>query len=297
LQLRLTQELGILIDGLSDLEAFRCRRFTVSGRPALHAVQTGKLLLLAKRFLKRFPSPRREAIVRDWTRNIANLSGSHLEVFQEREIAGTPSRPHLAWKRGADFPYDGAVLPFNHQSLWVAGLAFDSARYPIDSAAKVTATSCVRIVLEEEGLQGKALHLRRNLSDSHRYNWRYWWGRAREGWGPAESPSINTPLFSGDRDSIALARYRTFDALAVALAMQVGWIAHDRETLQYFAQGIESGNLELFLSPALVELGVPVSLSPTLLERSLRFDSAPELRNAVLAAVLLGSAQGLSHHP
>lgn len=94
---------------------------------------------------------------------------------------------------------------------------------------------------------------------------------------------MHSPEFAGDQDSVALARYRTFDAIAVLVAMREGSAPRDAALVRFFRRGVENGELELFLLPYLEALGEKPNLTAVPLAKILRFDSQPDLRNAVAA--------------
>jgi hypothetical protein len=280
---RLRSETLALISLLGSDKGLRCSLFSADRQPVLHAVQSGKVLLYLKRYdeVTRVTS-RRASFISRYARDVATLAG-HVEVYSSMESRESRYR-HLRWPKGSNFPYDGAVLPFNHQNLWAAGVLHRVKDYPAPQPSVRIARDAVQILLEEEALTGEGLNKRIAAEPSPKaYHWRYWWGKARSGWKPADGVSIHSPEFAGDQDSVALARYRTFDAIAVLVAMREGLVPRDAALVRLFRRAVENGELELFLLPHLEALGEKPSLSAAALARTLRFDSQPDLRNAVAA--------------
>ena len=288
LRARLDREAKSLLALMRTNKSLQCSLFSADRAPVTHAAQTGKILLFLKRFLQSAGNQGELRFLQDYALRVATLQ-DHVEEFSgPPESKNSTKYRHLGWRYGANFPYDGTALPFNHQNLWAAGILYELATYPVPPQSIAVAKEVVQILLEEEGLLG--VELRKRVAQKDRpeaYYWRYWWGIARSGWGKDQQVSVNTESFAGDKDSVALSRYRTFDAIATLVAMAESAVPVDREILGFFAKGVEAGELELFLTPFLEKLGIRPVIPDDILLRDLRFDSQPDLRNSVSSLFLL----------
>ena len=276
---RLATESGLLADHVPA--ALPCRTFTVDRSPVLHAVQTGKLLLLAKR-LQKAGMWDDSALERSLS-SVQQLK-DHLEQFSllgEEALPGEdPSSTCLRFPKGCAFPYDGAGLPYNHQNCWAAGVLYgeDGQLYEVEPRHLAAASDVVKLVVERE------LRPRTGLPDHLRakWAWNYWWGRAKEGWTEADDVSVNTPVWPGDGETFALARYRTFDAIAVLLADRAIPGSIPPEVVAYIGDALIEGGVEPFILPYLPSTSVANDIPLKTLRKYIRIDQQPDMRNALL---------------
>ncbi|OPY92781.1 MAG: hypothetical protein A4E73_00778 [Syntrophaceae bacterium PtaU1.Bin231] len=282
---RLDLEMKLLDRLLSEGPGLRCRVFSTNREPARYAVQSGKILLL----LKRYRTVTRDRIALgsfdSFLRDTAQLRG-HREVLARSAEGGSDSTrglPYLMWPKGIPFPYDGAGVPYNHQNCWAAGILYRADRYPVPQETAEAARGIADFFLTLEGFRGNPpKHDRRFEASEDYFRWYYWWGKAKTGWDSREGVSANTPTWRGDGENIALPRYRTFDAIAVLCAHAYKPFV-DPSLLSYFTSAVEGDGLELFLLPYLASAEKRPSICRALAIRYLRVDSQPDYRNAMLA--------------
>ncbi|MBK7551993.1 MAG: hypothetical protein IPI61_10160 [Syntrophaceae bacterium] len=223
--------------------------FSTNREPSRYAVQSGKILLLLKRY---------RAITRDrvalgsfdaFLQDTARLRG-HREVLARSAEEGPDAArglPYLMWPKGTPFPYDGAGVPHNHQNCWAAGILYRADRYPVPRETGQAARGIADFFLTLEGFRSNPpKHDRRFAASEDYFRWYYWWGKAKSGWDSRDGVSVNTPIWKGDGDNIALPRYRTFDAIAVLCAHTQDKPFVDDSLLFYFASAVERDGLELF---------------------------------------------------
>src|SRR5690606_38544458 len=161
------------------------------------------------------------------------------------------------------------------------GVLYRWQEYGAREPAITTARDVIRLLKEEEGLTGPRLKARlAKASSVDAYEWRDWWGGARDGWTIQDGVSHHTTAVAVDKDSVALARYRTFDAAAILVAMAEKTLPFDADLVAFLAKGVEIGELELFLVPYLEQVGAVPRLSRARLLENLRFDSQPDIRNS-----------------
>jgi hypothetical protein len=160
----------------------------------------------------------------------------------------------------------------------------------LDARTTNAARDIAELVLDREGFRDLApRHQSAARNADGAYHWLYWWGPAKDGWTKGDGVSVNTPDWQGDGENVALARYRTFDAIAVLCAARrfPGVIADDA-LLDYFTRAVEEDGLEPFLIPYLRMHKRYPKLNETTVVYHLRVDSQPDWRNAVWSYRLLG---------
>jgi len=281
---RLRKETALLEARIPDV--LRCRAFTVDRSPVLHAVQTGKMLLLAKRLWK-------AGLWNDQALERIALSSLHLkdhiEVFStlgEETLSDERNNAIcLRFPKGCAFPYDGAGLPYNHQNCWAAGALYreELIQQEVTPYHHIAADDIVRLLIDRE-LAPRAAHPERFARP---WYWNYWWGGAKEGWKASDDISKNTPEWPGDAETYALARYRTFDAIAVLLHHKVFPEVSDTAVVRYLHEALINGGVEPFVLPYLPDPTWAERIPPEMLVKYVRFDQQPDLRNAFIAHGLM----------
>jgi hypothetical protein len=287
---RLDLEMKLLDRLLKDGPGLRCRVFSTDREPSLYAVQSGKILLL----LKRYRTVTRDRVALGsfdtFLRDTVRLR-EHQEVLARSAESGPKAArglPYLMWPKGSPFPYDGAGVPYNHQNCWAAGILYRVDRYPLPQETIEAARGIAEFFLTLEGFRGNPpKHDRQFESSENYFRWYYWWGKAKTGWDSREGVSVHTPTWRGDGDNIALPRYRTFDAIAVLCAHAQYKPFVDPSLLSYFAFAVERDGLELFVLPYLAGAEKRPLIRRAHAVRYLRVDSQPDWRNAMLAYRLL----------
>ncbi|MBE7434427.1 MAG: hypothetical protein HS100_10955 [Anaerolineales bacterium] len=286
LKQRLDFEMALIDRMILEGPGLLCKTFTVDRTPTLHAVQTGKFLLLLKRYLT-LPNAIEMSSYEEFRKRVINLDG-HIEVFAQAESSNpwlTEGRYYLMWPKGSPFWADGVGIPYNHQNMWAAGVLYgeDLNDLPDDDLRQITYDISSQ-VLDLEGFRRVIpKHSHWFAKSSGYYQWYYWWGPAKEGWAEADDISVNTPSWRGDGDNIALPVYRTFDAITILIAGKHFNNFLPTGILEYFRNGIEKGELELFIIPYLEQYGKIPNIDQGLAIKNLRSASQPDMRNAVWA--------------
>lgn len=287
---RLDTEMALLEHLLRTRDHLRSRVFSVNRVPALFAVQTGKMLLLLKRYISLLPDAvLSQRLIAEKAKAVERLEGHMENLATSRGTAdGLPAgRLFLEWAKGVPFRFDGVGIPYNHQNCWAAGVLAPMKGHRLGARARDAAIQIAAQVFEYEGFTtAGARHLvpRWNSASPERYySWLYWWGPAKAGWGTDAGRSVNSPSWQGEPDNIALARYRTFDAIALLMAREAQPAAAPLPLLLYLKEAVESDGLELFLSPYLRAIGLKPHVSGSLGASYVRADSQPDFRNAFLA--------------
>lgn len=283
---RLDFELILLDQLLLDGPGLLCKVFSTNREPSRYAVQSGKILLLLKRYRAitqdRIALRSFQAFFEDTV-----LLRGHREILTRSQPADpylTARQAYLMWPKGTPFPYDGVGVPYNHQNCWAAGVLYKADQYPVPQSTLHAAKDITDLFLKLEGFRGNPpKHDVRFATSDNYYLWYYWWGKAKTGWDVSEGVSTHTPTWKGDGDNVALPRYRTFDAIAVicANAKFKGFV--DDALLSYFASAVEKDGLEPFLLPYLESAGKRPSISQDAAVKYLRIDSQPGFRNAMIA--------------
>jgi hypothetical protein len=286
LKQRLDFEMALIDRMILEGPGLLCKTFTVDRTPTLHAVQSGKFLLLLKRYLS-LPNAIEMRSYEEFRRRVINLDG-HIEILAQAE-SGNPwlaeGRYYLMWPKGSPFWADGVGIPYNHQNMWAAGILYGEELndLPDDDLRQITYDISSQ-VLDLEGFRRFIpKHSHWFAKSSGYYRWYYWWGPAKEGWAETDNISVNTPSWRGDGDNIALPVYRTFDAITILIAG--GHFDNFLPTgiLEYFRNGVEKGELELFIIPYLEQYGKTPNIDEELAIKNLRSASQPDMRNAVWA--------------
>lgn len=283
---RLDAELALVDQLLRTPQGLQSRLFSVGRVPETFAVQTGKMLLLLKR-------------VRNETK-LGGLTAETLKKFAESTVKLTNhmetlatsrgsidglamGRAYLRWDHGKPFKYDGTGVPYNHQNCWAAGVLLEGDGPKLDERTREAAIQISRQVLDEEGFVGNnPRHMRPSWlapKPELYYSWYYWWGPAKAGWTKETGISANTPEWKGDGDNIAMARYRTFDAIAALVSGTKQPDVVDHGLLLYFDEAVERGGLEPFLTPYLMKYGLAPKMTRKVALQYARADSQPDFRN------------------
>lgn len=283
---RLDFEMALIDKMILEGPGLLCKTFTVDRTPVLHAVQTGKFLLLTKRYSS-LPGAIEMKSYKEFRDSVINLDG-HIEILVQAESDNpwlANGRYYLMWPKGSPFWADGVGIPYNHQNMWAAGVMFEENLDVLPDPALGQVTYDISSqVLDLEGFRSfipKHSHWFANSSEY--YQWYYWWGQAKEGWSEADNVSINTPTWQGDGNNIALPVYRTFDAITILIAGKQFNNFLPAGILEYFRDGVEKGELELFLIPYLEQYGKLPDITQALAIKNLRTASQPDMRNAVWA--------------
>jgi len=283
---RLDFEIGLLDALLRDGPGLLCKVFSTNREPSLYAVQTGKILLLLKRY---------RTITQDRVtlKSFNTFSKDTIQLRGHREVLAQspPGDPYLAagqhylmWPKGTPFPFDGVGIPYNHQNCWAAGVLYKADLYSVPRATLNAARDIADLFLKLEGFRGNpSKHDRRFAESDDYFLWYYWWGKAKAGWDGGEGISLHTPVWRGDGNNVALPRYRTFDAIAVLCANERFETFVDDSVLSYFASAVERSGLELFLLPYLAGADKRPPISQSQAIKNLRVDSQPGYRNAMIA--------------
>ena len=283
---RLDFEITLLDALLRDGPGLLCKVFSTNREPSLYAVQSGKILLLLKRY---------RAITQDRVtlRSFNSFLKDTIQLRGHREVLAQspPGDPdleagqhYLMWPKGVPFPFDGVGIPYNHQNCWAAGVLYKADLYPVPEKTLNAARDIADLFLKLEGFRrNPPKHDRRFAESDDYFLWYYWWGKAKTGWDRSEDISVHTPSWRGDGNNVAFPRYRTFDAIAVLCANKKYRAFVDDALLFYFSLAVEVGGLELFLLPYLADTDKRPTIRQSQAIKNLRVDSQPGYRNAMIA--------------
>ncbi len=286
LKLRLDFEMALIDKMMLEGPGLLCKTFTVDRTPVLHAGQTGKFLLLMKRYLS-LPNAIELKSYEEFRQDVMDLDG-HIEVLTQaksNDLWLDDGLYYLMWPKGSSFWADGVGIPYNLQDMWVSGVIFgedvvDLSVNSLDQAAFDISSQ----VLDLEGFRSFIpKHSQWFSNSSAYYQWHYWWGQAKVGWTEEDGISMNTPVWQGDGDNIALPVYRTFDAITMLIAGKQFENFLPVGILEYFNDGVEKGELEPFLIPYLESYGKTPDINQEIISKNLRIASQPDFRNAVWA--------------
>lgn len=250
---------------------YATRAFTVDRSPALFAVQTSRLLLVADRYATELRGTRRLPEARSLRAAVATLAG-HIEILTRRGQDPrwlSPGTPHLKWPKGSAFPFDGLNVPYNHQNEW----AYALARVTSSERSSGVARAIVSHFLQRVAPAGRL---------PRTGTWDYWWGQAYDGWTKADGVSTNTPEYPGDHIAAGMS-FRSIDtmsALAVAPMLDRATRSHLRSSA---ARLIRRDKLYPFVNYELRRAGSEVRLPTAVARRYLRVSSPWELQNAAWA--------------
>lgn len=274
MRIRLDMEM-FLMDRLlnDDSVGILSKRYTTNRQPAVHAVQSGRILRLFKRYIREIPDPIELKNFKKLEVMTTNLDG-HIEQFTQAAVDGYIPKGswYMEFPKGCDFPFDGVELPYNHMDDWVSGVAYGESDVNKDYLDK--AHDIIRTLISIEKL---------DTEPPKDFKWHYWWGQAKEGWDSDQKISKNKVNYEGDK-SIAHISYRTIDAMAV---LELGHIfddvLHNGKLINYFKEGVERGDLYLFVSEGLARYNELPKPPTNVLNKYIRLSSPWELQNAVWA--------------
>lgn len=282
---RLDFEMALIDNLMIEGSGLLCRAFTVDRTPVLHAVQTGKMLLLMKRY-QSLPNSLLLESYSKFRKQVMGLEG-HIEVLAQADPNDRwldEGRYFLMWPKGSPFWADGAGIPYNHQNMWAAGLLYNDQQSKFPPKTRQAVMDIPRQVLDLEGFSKfPPKHGNWNSDSPEYFEWYYWWGWGKEGWKKSDAISVNTPTWVGDGDNVAIPVYRTFDAMAVLIAGEHSPAMLPDGIVEYYRRGVEMDGLELFLSPYLARYGKPPEVSAELAGKYLRFAGQPDLRDSLWA--------------
>lgn len=270
---RLDREIAIA-DAHWQRGRFATRAFTVDRSPALFAVQTSRLLLLADRYVREMQHPVELLGHDDLRTAVANLR-EHIDVLAD---GGQPTHwlppgaPYLKWPKGSGFYFDGLNVPYNHQNEWAYSLQAGSRE---DRRSRSAAAS-----------QAVIAHFLRRIAPDGRLpltgEWDYWWGQAYDGWSASDGLSVNRRDYPGDHIK-AWISFRSIDVMS-SLAVAPRYDATIGANLfSSSAALIAAGKLYPFVAYELRLAGQTAKLPKEVARRYIRVSSPWELQNAAWA--------------
>lgn len=282
---RLDFEMALIDRLMIEGSGLLCKAFTVDRTPVLHAVQTGKMLLLMKRY-QSLPNSLPLESYPKFRKQVMGLEG-HIEVLAQADPSDRwldEDKYYLMWPKGSPFWADGAGIPYNHQNMWAAGLLYNDQQSKFPPKTRQAVMDIPQQVLDLEGFSGfPAKHGVWNSKSPEYFEWYYWWGWGKAGWKKSDAISVNTPHWAGDGNNVAIPVYRTFDAMAVLIAGEHSPGILPGGIVEYYRRGVEMDGLELFLSPYLARYGKMPEVSSELAGKYLRFAGQPDLRDSLWA--------------
>jgi hypothetical protein len=282
---RLDLEMWLIDRLLDDGEpGMSSRRYSYDRIPAVYAVQTGRTLRLFERYLSELPDSLPLRNYASFKSAIRGLRG-HIETMvlsPDGDDWVQPGNYFLRWPRGSEFPFDGLPLPFNHQNDWAAGATYDGDAALRDMPVGRAAHDVVELLLDIECFRRQP---------PANYQWHYWWGKAREGWSPAENVSLHTPEYPGDQ-SMAHISYRSIDAMAILTVGRVYSDLATEDVVSYLRDAVEEGGVYPFVAEEFAPLGELPRISRGLALHYLRMDADWNLQNAFWAYRALAGELG-----
>jgi hypothetical protein len=269
-----------LIDWHWQEGRFPTQAFTVDRSPALFAVQTGRLLMLLRRYLSETSSPQSLTSYPDVEHHVVNLV-DHIDVLAfegESETWIPTGTAHLRWPKGSKFYFDGVAVPYNHQNEWAYSLFYTNTRSPLHNITQLDAAEDILTFflsrISEDGALPKTA-------------WDYWWGTAYDGWQEEDGVSVNKPAYAGDKGK-AWISFRTIDAMS-ALSLRDRLPSEQREHLESSVLSlVNRGLLYPFASYELYEAGRFPRIQKDVALDYARVSSPWELQSATWALFNLG---------
>lgn len=247
---------------------FLVKRYSVDREPILFALHLGRVLTLLERGrnIAQDDYPL-NACIKKLRQQLRSLEET-VEEFANFKIADDLTSTYLKYRKGYPFWADGANVPYNYVSGYVAGLL---ARDPHPDDIKLAAELSRAI-------------LRLEFDDGFPQTWRYWWGIGDDGWDVGNSISNNTLVYNGNQNSKAHVTYRTMDMQSLVLLAEVNPTS-TLETLTESAKRlVQHGMLLPSLNETFVDLGRdPVPLDRYVMHRYARSAAAWELQSQIWA--------------
>lgn len=268
LEKRVRKEISLIAD-LCDYEypGYEVKRYSIDRENVLFALHLGRVLDLFNRAGSVVTNDEKIQLCQIKIKNEMKLLDKTVEEISERH-EGNDSEMLMGYRYGYPFWADGANVPFNYISGYIAGLlGFNQDEDDVDRARKLS-----RPLISEE--------LKNKLPKA----WRYWQGVGDRGWKTADRVSLNTPDYVGNKKAIAHITYRTMDAYALLKLYQADDETVSDDLIQHFRVLVENGYLLPSLNEAFFDRGDdPVVMSPLVVNRYARSVYAYELESQVWA--------------
>ncbi|HLG20641.1 MAG TPA: hypothetical protein VI895_12615 [Bdellovibrionota bacterium] len=280
MKLRLDLEM-YLLDRLLDEgnPGFLSRRYSVDRVPVIHAVQTGRILRLFKRYLIEVEDALPLTNYEKFLERTQKLEG-HIEVLSQAisgDLEITPGQYYLKWPKGSAFWSDGVAIPYNHQDDWAGGVAYNTREEERGQIYLFAAKDIISNFLTNEGFY---------KSPPKIYQWRYWWGKAWTGWTSSEGVSVNTPDYPGAR-YMAHISYRTIDVMATLAVGRIYPEILPKDFLLYAKKAVEQNGIYPFAMEELTKENIFPEVPADLAALYARVKSPWELQNAVWSILSL----------
>lgn len=207
---------------------------------------------------------------------------SELESLDKtvEKVSRLPDGAGMAMRYRYGYPFwaDGANVPFNYISGYIAGLlSFDRSDADVHVAVRLSEPLVSELV-----------------GNKYPQLWRYWQGIGDAGWSISDRVSLNTPDYVGNRKSMAHVTYRTMDAYALSKINQFDPSAVSDDLVNYLRSLVQTG----YLLPSLNEVftdngGGPVLMNPQVVNRYARSAYAYELESQIWALGQLAQASSI----
>lgn len=229
----------------SRYPSLAARRYSIDREPLLFALHLGRVADLLGKLAEAGlgTSVHRQALA-----TIESQLVALEDTVEERTLQGGSAGrlPTLGYRRGVPFWADGANVPHNYVSGYIAGLLAAP-----DARGKRRAGQLARFILESE-FSGKSPR-----------TWRYWAGTGDAGWKEPSGISLNTPSWSGNLGAAAHITYRTMDAAALAQLHRIAPVAVPRALIEHFRRLTSKGWLLPSVNEELTRQGRGVRLEPS----------------------------------
>lgn len=137
-----------------------------------------------------------------------------------RDGPGKGEGYYVLGARGCPFWTDNVPKPFNYLASEGRSLV-RLAQLTSDRRWRERAEAIARLLKR---------HLRLNQDDS--YVWDYWWGSIEKGWTRENSPSFNTPAYSGAL-TVEDSSHGHLEMEFVSLCVQTGWVFNETDAKRF----------------------------------------------------------------
>lgn len=217
------------------------RRYSGDRSQVNYITQSARTVRMLRRYRSRahapLPLPRLAALEAE-TLNVTGF----LEELATGVAGDQGVQPGERWlrnRKGSIHRYDGANVPWNHQSAWAGALCWEAAPAAELVPAREMLLNFVR--LEQPFQRG--------------VRWHYNWGWMRAGWGAGDALSTNTPSYGGD-GSLAHVSYQAMDVMGLLSVAKVYPSVLPSGFLDFLADEVAAGRMRLFILEEMARHGV-----------------------------------------
>ncbi|MBV6274055.1 hypothetical protein KVP09_14215 [Alcaligenaceae bacterium CGII-47] len=267
LRKRVVEELSLMA-GLcdNDYPGFEVKRYSIDRENTLFALHLGRVLDLFSRADFMVASNQRIQECKAKIKTELTSLKNTVEKIHASSLNDN-SKMTMRYRYGYPFWADGANVPFNYISGYVAGLlSFDRSVDDIRVAKQLS-----QPLISEE------------FENEFPILWRYWQGVGDAGWKASDHVSLNTPSYVGNKRAMAHITYRTMDAYALLKLHEADQNVVSNALIDHFRALIRDGRLLPSLNEVFMDAGQdPVLMASEVVSRYSRSVYAYELESQVL---------------